>query len=807
MQGSSGRYIIGFPNQLASDVEKASQEYGLMVGRAIESEWFRKEGGQSRFYNNRDTYHKLRTYAMGEQSVRKYKDELAINGDISYLNLDWTPVPIIPKFVDIVVNGITNRLFDVKAEAVDPISSNKKAMYKNRIQTEMRNKEDFEDIGAMLGKNMFSTQPDMLPETDDELELHMKIDYKDDIEIAEEKAIETTLKYNNYELTKKRIDEDAAVLGISAVKHSFNRHEGIKLEYVDPSDLVYSPTEDPYFEDCYYFGEVKNVNITELKKINPSLTQEDIDEIGKSSSKFDSYQGMRGGYKTDNFDYNTATLLYFCYKTDKNIVYKKKKNAYGGEKVLKKDDQFNPPKTEQARFEKLSKRIDVWYEGVLVLGTNKVLKWEMMKNMVRPKSSMQRVYAPFVVSAPKMYRGQIDSLVKRMIPFADQIQLLHLKLQQVAAKMIPDGVFIDLDGISSINLGNGNTYTPQEALNMYFQTGSVLGRSLTEEGEFNNGKVPVQELTSSGANTKISSLINMYNYNLNMLRGVTGLNEARDGSTPDSNALVGVQKLAALNSNTATRHILKSGIFTTQRIAECVSYRISDVLEYSDMKEDFVKNIGRYSVEILEEIKELHLHDFGVFIELHPDEEEKQMLEQNIQTSLSAGKIDIDDAIDIRSIKNVKIASQLLKVRKRRKEKLDNKRKQENIALQAEANQQAALTTEQGKQQTALAKMEAEAKIKQLESDLEMKRMQQEFILKSELIKMQKGIESQIKGNEIMIQKEKDAYKEDRKDKRTAKQATQQSKLIQQRKQDLDPIDFDGQDSLGSGMEGIVGVD
>ena len=342
MQNSSTNYILGFPNQLASDAEKASLEYGLMVGRAIESEWFRKEGGQSRFYNNRDTYHKLRTYSMGEQSVRKYKDELAVNGDISYLNLDWTPVPIIPKFVDIVVNGISNRLFDVKAEAVDPVSSNKKAMYKNRIQTEMRNKEDFEEIGALLGKNMFSTQSDMLPETDDELELHMQIDYKDDIEIAEEKAIETTLKYNNYDLTKRRVDEDATVLGISAVKHSFNTHEGVRVEYVDPADLVYSPTEDPYFEDCYYFGEVKNVNITEIRKIDPSLTKEEIDEIGKSSSKFDAYQGMRGGYKTDNFDFNTATLLYFCYKTDKNIVYKKKKNAYGGEKVLKKDDQFNP---------------------------------------------------------------------------------------------------------------------------------------------------------------------------------------------------------------------------------------------------------------------------------------------------------------------------------------------------------------------------------------------------------------------------------------------------------------------------------
>ena len=808
MNGVQTKKVLGFPDQLAPDSYKASKEYGLLVGHAIESEWFTRDSGTSRFYSNRDTFHKLRTYALGEQSVQKYKDELAINGDISYLNLDWTPVPIIPKFVDIVVNGISNRLYDVKAEAVDPVSSQKKALYKNMIQTEMRNREDLQDLGNVLGKNMFSMSTETLPKTDDELDLHMMIDYKDDIEIAEEKAISSVFKQNNIEYTKRRVDEDQTVLGISSIKHSFNTHDGIKIEYVDPANMVWSPTEDTNFEDCYYFGEVKNVNITELKKINPSLSQEDLKEISKLSSKFDSHQGIRGGYQTssDNFDKNTATLLYFCYKTDKNIVYKKKKTAQGGDKVLKKDDKFNPPKTEKARFEKISKRIDVWYEGVLVLGTNRILKWDVMKNMVRPKSSVSKTMPPYIVSAQKMYRGQIDSLVKRMIPFADQIQLTHLKLQQVTAKMIPDGVYMDIDGLSSINLGNGSNYTPQEALNLYFQTGSVIGRSFNEEGEFNHGKVPIQELTSSGANAKISSLVNMYNYNLGLIRSVTGLNEARDGSSPDPNALVGVQKMAALNSNTATRHILRSGIYILERLAESVSYRMSDVLEYSPMKEDFAKNIGRFSMELLNEIKELHLHDFGIFIELSPDEEEKQMLEQNIQVCLSAGQIDVDDAIDIRSIKNVKIASQILKVRKKRKEELKNKRQQENIALQSEANAQVAQQSEAAKTQAKMAEMEADAKIIQLKAQVEMERMQMEFELKSQLIQMQKSIDGQIQANNIKLQQNKEKFKEDRKDNRTAKQATQQSKLIQQRQQDLDPIDFDGQDSLGSGLQGITDI-
>ena len=393
---------ISFPDQLATDSVKSSKEYGLSVGKAIESEWFRKDNGAARFYNNRDNFHKLRQYARGEQSVQKYKNELAINGDTSYLNLDWTPVPIVPKFVDVVVNGMSNRLFDIKVEAIDDIARARKNNYRDTIEKDMLAKPVLELLEESSGQNLFSTDPSKLPDSDEELELHMELSYKQKIEVAEEKALQAILDVNDYELIKRQVDEDATVIGLSSVKHSFNTHDGINVKYVDPTQIVYSPTEDPNFSDCYYFGEVKNVNITELKKIDSSLTQEEIKEISKLSSKFDAYQGIRGGYEADNFDSNTATLLYFCYKTDKNIVYKVKENKNGGKRAIKKDENFNPPKTEIAKFVKRSKRIDVWYEGVLVLGTNQILKWDLMKNMVRPKSGIQKVLPPYIVSAPKM---------------------------------------------------------------------------------------------------------------------------------------------------------------------------------------------------------------------------------------------------------------------------------------------------------------------------------------------------------------------------------------------------------------------
>lgn len=788
---------VYFPDQLASDATKMSEEYGRSVGHAIQSEWFRKTSlNGSRFYTNRDHFHKLRLYARGEQSVAKYKKEMSVNGDISYLNLDWTPVPIIPKFVDIVVNGMSNRQYEVKAEAIDSMSIGKRNSYKDELEKAMYGKTILKDAKELLGIDLYPIPEDEMPDTKQELELHMEF-YKDEIEVVEEKAIDNVFKLNNYDLIKRRIDEDATVLGVSAAKHSFDTHNGIKVEYCDPANMVWSPTEDPTFQDCYYFGEVKNVNITELKKLNPNLTQEEIKEIAKLASKWDSYQNIQGGNTLGgNLNNNSATLLFFAFKTDMNVVYKKKKNNNGGSKVVKRDDSFSGPKTEDAQFDKISKRIDVWFEGVLVLGTNYILKWELMKNMVRPKSSISKVYPPYVLSAPRMYRGSIDSLVKRMIPFADQIQLTHLKLQQVISSMKPDGVYLDLDGLNSINLGNGNTYTPEDALNLYFQTGSVVGRSFTEDGEFNNGKMPVQELTASGANAKIQSLINMYNQNLGMIRAVTGLNEARDGSMPDENSLVGLQKLAALNSNTATRHVLQSGIFTTRRLAECICYRLSDVLEYSDMKEDFANMIGGNSMDTIEAIKDLHLYNFGIYIDLAPDEEETQMLNQNIQAALSAGKIDIDDAIDIRNVKNIKIASQLLKVKKKKKEERDQELQQKNYQAQAQSQAQLAQATSQSKLQLIQAESQADSQLEQLKHQNDMEKMNLEFQMKAELIKLEQGMKNEIKQGEMLALDRKEQEREDRKDKRTKIQATQQSKMIDQRNKGEGAIDFEEEDDL-----------
>ena len=790
-----------FPSQIASDVEKASLEYGLKVARAIEHEWFKRDSGSTRFYSNRDEYHRLRLYARGEQSVKKYKDELSINGDLSYLNLDWKPVPVIPKFVDIVVNGMSDRLYDIKAFSQDPSSVNKRTRYVESIITDMQTKAISDKIQQQLGINVYSNDPESLPETDEELSLHMQLEYKQAIEIAEEQAINAVMNANNYELISKRINYDLTVIGIGAVKNEFNKSEGIKLKYVDPADLVYSYTHSPYFDDIYYVGEIRSVTINELKLQFPELSEEDLKQITK--------QGVQTPASHNRFinedsvlDANTIQVLYFNYKTYNNEVFKIKKTASGADKAIPKNDQFNPPKDDRARFDKASRSIEVVYDGALILGTQKMLKWELAKNMIRPKSDTTKVMLNYHVVAPRIYKGRIESLVSRITGFADMIQLTHLKLQQVLSRMIPDGVYLDADGLAEIDLGNGTNYNPQEALNMFFQTGSVIGRSLTQDGDMNPGKVPIQELTSNGGNNKIGSLINTYNYYLQMIRDVTGLNEARDGSMPDKNALVGVQKLAAANSNTATRHILQSSLYLTAKSAEAISLRVSDILEFSPTRDAFISTIGRFNVGTLDDIKNMHLHDFGIYIELAPDEEEKQMLENNIQQALAKDQIYLEDAIDVREIKNIKLANQLLKIRRRKKLDQDQKSQQANIQAQADANSQNTQVAAQMEIQKNQALTQQKVELIQMESELALQKMTQEKELKKELMKFEFDLNMSLKEMDRSMITDKEKYKEDRKDERTKIQATQQSKLIEQRKDRKGEQEFEsaGNDTMGSGF-------
>ena len=791
-----------FPSQVVPDAEKATLEYGLAVGRAIEGEWFRNYrggAGGSGYAINYNNYHNLRLYARGEQPVQKYKDELAINGDLSYLNIDWKPVPVISKFVDIVVNGMSEKSYELKAFAVDPFSIQKRTKYARDLMRDVQEKELAEQINQTLGITITSPQfRELGLESDEEVKLHLQLDYKQSVEIAEEELLEDVLNRNKYELTRRKIAQDLTILGIGAVKTNWSKEKGIIIDYVDPATLIYSYTEDPNFEDIYYVGEVKSINLADLKTQFPYLSDEEMEQIQKYPGNSEYLRNWSG-----RNDEQTVQVIYFEYKTYSDQVFKVKKTATGLEKALEKPDTFSPPENEN--FEVVSRTIETLYSGAKILGHPMMLKWELAENMTRPFADTTRVKMNYNICAPRIYKGRIESIVSRITGFADMIQLTHLKIQQVLARVVPDGVFLDMDGLAEVDLGNGTNYNPAEALNMYFQTGSIVGRSLTQDGDPNRGKVPIQELQTGSGGNKIGTLIQTYQYYLQMIRDVTGLNEARDGSTPDKDTLVGLQKLATNASNTATRHLQQAMSYLTIRTAENVSLRISDSLEFPFTKQALENSISRYNLATLAEISDLNLHDFGIFIELEPDEEQQAQLEQNIQIALKSGGIDLEDAIDLREIKNIKLANQMLKERRRRKQERDQRNQQANIQAQAEANAKASEASALAELQKQQGIAETTVNVERAKSQMDISEMQQKAEIDKQLMELKFGYDMQLKQMDLQEIATREKFIEDRKDKRTKLEGTQQSEMISQRANNSASIDFeDPFNSLVNSTQGVT---
>jgi hypothetical protein len=792
----------GFPNQNQPFEIQKSPDFGLQVGQAIQYEWFKKQGTGCKFFDNRNEFHNRRLYANGLQSVSKYKGYMATNGDLSYLNLDWSIVPIIPKFCDLISNGMSNRDYAIKAFSIDPVSTENRISYRQKVKDEMDSQEFIQAAKEGAGIDLSTMSPDKLPQSDQELDLHMKLDYKPSIEISTELAVQSVLEENSFSaVVKSRYERDIVEIGIGAIKHRYSHTEGIKVEYVDPANLIWSYTEDPYFKDCFYWGEYKNVNISEVYKEYPNLSTEERERLQNIGSSWSSYYDINAGNSNDDAVDGKIGLLYFNYKTSREKIWKKKQSNQGGSKIIAKNNDFVYKGNGDVNFEKLTKIEEVWFEGVLVLGTNILLEWELCKNMVKSKSNLNKVMPNYVVCAPKVYKGYIDSIVSKMIPFADDIQMSWLKLQQIKQRVVPDGQYLDVDGLADISLGNGAAYTVDDALNMYFQTGTVLGRSSSVGGEFNNAKVPIQEIRHSSGSDKIQSLWESIKISLDMIASVTGINQAVDGSNPDKDALVGLQKMAAYSSNVATRHLINGSVQMMNDIASCISIRISDVLEYSETRDDLIRKIGRISVTNLEDIKDLYLYDFAINIELAPDEEERAKLEQDITFEIQSGGLGVEDKYAILNIKNIKLASNFLTIRKKKRAEEMSKRKNEEIQAQTQGNIQSAQAAAESKAQLIQMEGQSKAQIETARIEGEIRKMQMEVELKKQLMQIEFDYNMQLKGIEVDNKKKIEMDKEDRKDNRTKLQATQQSKMVEQRKQDSPAINFESEEDSLDGFD------
>ena len=659
-------------------------------------------------------------------------------------------------------------------------------------------------IKENFGYDVMPTDVQHVPQTQEELDLYMQMNYKPNIEIAAEEAIKFTFDLNDYKETQQRVIEDVATLGLGGVKHETDPNKGIRVRWVDPAEMVYSYPKHRNFDDVHYYGEVVRMTINELKRLSRGkFTDEQLHEIASSTTEWNKYHntGNSTQFREDDLGGMMVDVLHFTFKSTKTLSYKKKYNKNGGFKMTKKASTFDKPNKEYKGYDVSKKIIDVWYEGSLVMGTEHIFNYKLCENMIRPKGNINITYPNYLFYAPDLYQDRTKSLIGNIIPYIDQMQQIHIKLQQLIAKARPNGVFIDVDGLEEIPLGDGSFLSPLEVIKIYDETGNVLGTSREAGGEYNYGREPIREL-KNGVVDGLDRMIAAYNHYLNLLRDAIGIPIGADASTPHPKMAVGVQEQLAVNSNAATRHVLDSVLSITERLGKAMALRLKDIFLYSDLKEVYINAIGSINVEMLKSMKDYHLHDIGINIELKPDAQERQMLENNIQQALANDAITVDDAQEIRQLNNVKLANQLLRVRRKARE--NSKRQHELQVIETNNQGQAMIQRQASENKVMETQTQHQAKMAEIaaKGDQDRQTISHEASEKSGLMAKEFKYNMTLKGVEQETLNDAKRYDNDRKDERQRQAATQQSKIAEQKQYNKPALSFESsEDTLSGSVE------
>lgn len=783
--------VKGYPTPFASNKEKGTKEYGLQYLKQMYQDW--DSSNDYSYSDKKQLFAKARSYAEGNQSVAKYKDLLDVEGDTSYMNIDWTPVSIVPKFVDVICGGMNNQEYEVIATAIDPVSEKKRENKKNKLFYNMMNRDFLNDISSKSGMDF--APKGYVPESQDDLDLFMRLSYKQEYEIALEHGIKFVLDTNNFTELRQRVIRDLVVLGQGALKTSIDKSSGIKIKYVDPSNLITSYSTSPDFSNIQHAGEVYRITIGELKKIaGDQFTESEYKEIAnKYAKKADNSYNVgtpnlgQSGLYSDDYDNFSVEILDAEFMCTHTMKYEKKENGYGGYSVNKRKDTYKAPKKSKHKRKNISSEYKVVYGGKYIVGSDYIFDYKLMENMMRPNSNLTETRLSYVIYSPNMHKMSSTSMVRRMMPFADQIQLAHLKMQQILAKARPKGAAFEVGSLENVSKGDGGTFTPLELQEIYDQTGNIYYRTLNDEGQ-PAASVPIQEL-ENGIGRDVMNLVQVYNHNLQMIRDVTGVNEVREGAQPASEALVGIQKMQLMASNNATRAINDGYLHMTKILGECVSMRLQDIVKYNKPLEGYVSALGENIMKSFKVNKDVSNHDFGITLSVAPDEIEQQMIEQNIQVSLAQKELRLEDAIMVRQIKNPKLANQMLILRreKYRKELEEQARAASEMnALQQSKSAEAASMMKQ-KDEALKARMSND-RLK-LESQAAMARMEQEYKLKNvfEEANHKRKIEELKVQNTAKVAES--ASQSDSKKDSLEKNAHFQSKMIEQRKGREEPIE------------------
>ena len=793
MYTNNKKYSKNFPDPLASRDVKMSKDYGMKYAKAIENQWGKIQDEQSLYRKRAKAFEKNRDYANGVQDTTVYRQILTSldpnNGDGSLVNLDYTPVPILPKFSRIVVNKILSRSPYPNIEAIDPLSTSAKNLQKQRIMNQVQMKDQLQSLKDATGGLVLDQDPSNLPDSTEEAEILLDTNIKTDAEIAGQIATALTLEWNNFnDSIYRRCVQDLVSCGMAVVKRTNDPTYGIKTDYVDPVRFIHSSTDDPNFSDLVYAGHIKTISIQELKRIaGDELTEEEYQKIAqKSKSHNGDYSKMTESYYDNTLSRNVygydeymVDILDFEFISVDAMFFEEKENQYGNTGFYYEGFEYKE-RTNKGVFERTPHRMDIAsvYGGLLVLECDYLIGYGLKTNVPRNMHDITRARMSYSAVATNIREMMPKSMVESCIGFADMLQITHLKIQQSIAKAKPDGLIIDIEGLENVQLGKGGELQPLELHDIYEQTGVFYYRSKNSEGGFQGP--PIQQIPNSIRN--INELITLYNHYLNMIRDATGINEMMDASTPKGDTLVGVQQQAIAAGNNATYDITNASTILFKQVCEDLIKCLQIIPTDSILMGVYTNAIGRENMDALSGFADLPMFNFGVTVRKEMEDQEKVYLEQNIQASLAQREIDLEDAIAIRSLKDINQAERLLVVRRKKRMKEAQEAAMQNSQMQAEQAQQAAQAASQAKQQEMQMEFEMEQAKMQMKTQMEiqLEEVKHQYRREIEMIRAQATLG--FKTDDQDFKEKLEVFKEEKKDARVSKQANEQAKLIDKRK-------------------------
>jgi hypothetical protein len=780
-----------FPDPLASPEAKAAKSYGLKYARAIESQWGHTDDHGSIFRKRLDEFERYRDYANGTQDTKIYKQILNSldpnNGDGSLLNIDWSPVPIIPKFVKIVVNKILSKNPYPNVEAIDPLSITEKERKKAELKFNVENKEMLQQ--AKMAGIEVGAEIEKIPDTPEEAEIFLESNIKTNAEIAAQIAANLTLEWNEYNHTvHRRAVTDLVSVGMGVTKNDYDPNYGLVTKYVDPAYFIHSYTEDPLMNDLTYAGHIKRITISELRRLaGDDFTEEEYRQMATNvQNKYandpnklsHSYYDRNLQRTIFGYDEYIVEVMDFEFLSVDDVFYESKESRFGNVGFYYKGMMYQPPKESVFDRKPIRMSFVTLYGGSYIIGTNKMYGYGMKNNQPRNIHDITRTRLSYSAVAVNMRRMIPKSMVSGIVGFADQLQITHLKIQQSIAKAKPDGLIIDIEGLENVQLGQGGELQPLEIQDIYEQTGIFYYRSKNPEGGFQNP--PIREIGNAIRN--IEAYVNTYNHYLRMIRDATGINEVVDASTPKGDALVGVRQQAIEASNNATYDITHASMMLYKKVVEYIVKCVQIMPSQSVIYRVYENAIGKSNMDVLASFKDLPMYNFGVRVVPEMSDMDKAYLEANIQQSLAQGEIDLEDAMAIRRLKDVDQAEQLLVVRRKKRIKQKQDIAAQNSQMQAQMNQQTAQASAQAEAQTEQVKSALELEKIKLEATIKLDLLEREYALKIDLAKAEAAARMEVNQEDRNFRMDVESKREQAKDERVKKQAVEQSKLISQRK-------------------------